>query len=212
MLERIGQSLDDGRWVTGAAERNKEPILAVLRRVLPPAGLVLEIGSGTGQHVACFAKGLPALTWQPSDPDAPARDSVRAWIAHEQLANVRDPVELDVTRSPWPLPRANAVISINMIHIAPWAATEGLISGARDLLPPGGVLFLYGPYRRGGQHTAPSNEAFDARLRADNAAWGVRDLEAVLALAAAAGFAPTEIVEMPANNLSVVLTRAASSL
>src|SRR5262245_31129463 len=102
MLGRIGQPLDDGRWTTGAADRNKEPILAVLRRVLPPAGLGLEIGSGTGQHVTHFARALPALTWQPSDPDAPSRDSVRAWITHEQLSNVRDPIALDVTRAPWP--------------------------------------------------------------------------------------------------------------
>jgi SAM-dependent methyltransferase len=207
MFGRSGERLGDGRWMTGAAERNREPILGVLRRVLPPTGVVLEIASGAGQHVAHFAKALPSLTWQPTDPDAAARDSIRAWIAHETLTNVRDPIPLDVTRPPWPVPQADAIVCINMIHIAPWAAAEALVAGARDLLPPAGVVFLYGPYRRGGQHTAASNEAFDARLRADNPAWGVRDLEAVLDLAATAGFAPAEIVEMPANNLSVVLTR-----
>jgi SAM-dependent methyltransferase len=208
MFGRSGERLGDGRWMTGAAERNREPILGVLRRVLPPTGVVLEIASGAGQHVAHFAKALPSLTWQPTDPDAAARDSIRAWIAHETLTNVRDPIPLDVTRPPWPVPQADAIVCINMIHIAPWTAAEGLMRGAGRVLPPGGLLYLYGPYRRGGQHTAPSNAAFDAGLRAQNPAWGVRDLEAVAALAAAQGLGEPLILEMPANNLSLVFRKA----
>lgn len=190
-----------------SAERNKEPILRVLRRVLPPSGLVLEIASGTGQHVAHFARALPGLEWQPSDPDPGSRASVLAWT--KELANVRAPLDLDVRR-PWPPERANAVVCINMIHIAPWAAAEGLVAGAGTVLESGGVLFLYGPYRRFGRHTAPSNEAFDASLRGQDPEWGVRDLEAVEKLAAAAGLGLEEVVAMPANNFGVVLRRRES--
>jgi len=207
MLKILGQKLDDGRWFTPSAERNKEPILAVLRRALPRTGLVLEIASGTGQHVTHFAKAFPDLTWQPSDPDAAFRESIRSWIAQADLTNVRDPIDLDVCGSPWPVTDADAVTCINMIHVAPWAATESLLAGARDVLTRGGVLFLYGPYRRFGRHTAPSNEAFDGQLRATDPAWGVRDLEAVVELAGAAGFELAEIVDMPANNLAIVLLR-----
>jgi SAM-dependent methyltransferase len=187
-----------------SAERNKEPILQVLRRVLPRAGLVLEVASGTGQHVAHFARALPLLQWQPSDPDPESRASVSAWT--EALANVRVPIDLDV-RGPWPVARADAVVCINMIHVAPWAAAEALVAGAGKVLGPGGVLFLYGPFRRYGRHTAPSNEAFDASLRVQDPGWGVRDLEAVERLGAAAGFELVEVLEMPANNLSVVLRK-----
>ncbi|HVL58649.1 MAG TPA: DUF938 domain-containing protein [Burkholderiaceae bacterium] len=190
-----------------AAERNKQPILQVLRDVLPPAGLVLEVGSGTGQHAVHFAAELPQLRWQPSDPDPAARDSIRQWIADAGAANVEPPLELDVRREPWPLARADAVVAINVIHIAPWEAAKSLIAGAARILPPGGVLFLYGPYRRGGAHTAPSNAAFDAQLRAQDPRWGVRDLEDVEALAAASDLSLDRIVEMPANNLSVVFVR-----
>lgn len=193
------------RLTAAAAERNKDAILEVLRRVLPPRGLVLEIGSGTGQHVAHFARALPALDWRPSDPDPDHLESIRAWV--EGLANVREPLDLDVCRKPWPIDRADAVLCSNMIHVAPWDATEALIAGAGEVLGAGGVLFLYGPFRRFGRHTASSNEAFDASLRASDAQWGVRDLEAVEKVAAAAGFELEEVVEMPANNLSVVLRR-----
>jgi len=188
-----------------ATERNRVPILEVLRRVLPAEGLALELASGTGQHAAFFAAALPTLTWQPSDPDPILRASIAAWT--EGLPNVRPPVELDATRRPWPIARADAVLCINMIHITPWAACLGLLDGAGTVLPAGGVLYLYGPYRRGGAHTAPSNAVFDADLRARNPAWGVRDLEAVEAAATAAGFTLAEIVEMPANNLSLVFRR-----
>ena len=207
MLKAVGQQLDDGRWFTASGERNKEPIAAVLARALPASGLVLEIASGTGQHVVHFAKAFPHLTWQPSDTDAAFRRSVAAWIAQEKLPNVRAPVDLDVAATPWPVARADAILCINMIHVAPWAATQALLDGAGTVLPTGGVLFLYGPYRRLGQHTAPSNEAFDAQLRIQDPEWGVRDLEAVVALAEGAGLRLSEVIEMPANNLGVVLRR-----
>jgi SAM-dependent methyltransferase len=183
MLKLDGQKLDDGRWFTGSAERNKEPILDLLKRVLPNAGLVLEIGSGTGQHVAHFAKALPELTWQPSDPDVEFRDSIRSWTKSESLDNVREPIDLEVCRLPWPVTRADAVLCVNMIHVAPWAATQALLSGAKCALDRGGLLVLYGPYLRFGRHTAASNEAFDARLRATNPSWGLRNLEQVVEIA-----------------------------
>jgi SAM-dependent methyltransferase len=208
MLKAVGQQLDDGRWLTDTVKRNQEPILAELRRVLPEAGVVLEIASGTGQHVIHFASALSRLTWQPSEADPAFRRSIEAWIAKEAPANIRTPLDLDVLRSPWPVAHADAVLCINMIHVSPWAATRALLDGAKSILPIGGVLFLYGPYRRRGRHTAASNEAFDAQLRASNPEWGLRDLEAVLELAGEAGFSPADIVDMPANNFSVVLRAA----
>ena len=190
-----------------AAERNKGPILEVLSRVLPASGTVLEIASGTGQHAVHFARALPALEWQPSDPDEAARRSISAWIAQEELPNLRVPLDLDVRAWPWPVDEACAIVCINMIHISPWLAAETLVRGAGQLLVEGGVLFLYGPYRRGGRHTAPSNEAFDEQLRAQDPAWGVRDLEAVESLATVEGFKLQEVVPMPANNLSVVFRK-----
>jgi SAM-dependent methyltransferase len=205
MPEGRGQKPDDARRFAPATERNKEPILAMLERHLPGTGVVLEIASGTGQHVAHFATSLPALTWQPSDADEAARASIQAWS--DNLANVRAPIALDVRNQPWPVSDIEAVLCINMIHIAPWEATEALLRGAKDVLRSGGLLLLYGPYRRFGRHTADSNEAFDASLRARNPAWGVRDLEAVVELAGKIGFSLTAIVDMPANNLGVVLRR-----
>ena len=190
-----------------APERNKEPILAVLRRVLPANGLVLEIASGTGQHVVHFAQALPGLTWQPSDADLEMHASIEAWTVEAGLANVRAPVALDVRAPVWPLERADAVLCINMVHISPWEATLGLMKGAGRLLGVGGILFLYGPYRRFGAHTAPSNEVFDAQLRRSNSQWGVRDLEAVVDAARQNGFVLSEVIEMPANNFSVVLRK-----
>ena len=198
---------EDDRRIAPAAERNKGPILEVLRRVLPPQGLVLEIASGTGQHAAHCAAHLPGLVWQPSDLDTGAHASITAWAAHGGLSNVRPRLTIDVTQEPWPLERANAIVCINMIHISPWDASIGLMRGAERLLPPGGVLYLYGPYKRGGAHTAPSNAAFDESLRQQNPAWGVRNLEDVAALASRHGFDLEEVVEMPANNLSVILRR-----
>ncbi len=194
-----------------SAERNKDPILAVLRRVLPESGLVLEIASGTGQHVVHFARALPDLEWQPSEPDAEMRRSIADWTRAEALANVRTPLDLDVMSPVWPIARADAVLCLNMIHIAPWAATLRLIAGASRLLPDGAVLLLYGPFRCGGTHTAPSNAAFDAELRRHDPTWGVRDLEAVAAVAAERGLALGQVVEMPANNLSLMLRVTAKS-
>ncbi len=188
-----------------AAERNREPILAELRPRLPVSGTVLEIASGTGQHIAHFASALPHLDWQPSDRDADLFDSVQAWAS--DAGNVRSPIELDVTKRPWPVDAAAAVYCANMIHIAPWAAAEGLVSGAASILAPGASLFLYGPFKLDGRHTAPSNEAFDESLRSRDPSWGIRDLAAVAEQAEAAGFAAPLVVDMPANNLFVTFQR-----
>jgi hypothetical protein len=200
--------MTDHRQHAPAAARNRDPILTVLREVLPRTGTVLEIASGSGEHILHFAQGLPDLTFQPSDPSPEARQSIAAWAAESGLANLRPPLALDAASPPWPIAAADAVLCINMIHISPWAATEGLMHGAAALLPPGAPLYLYGPYRRAGVPTAPSNEEFDRSLRERNPAWGLRELEAVTALAAAAGFAGPAVTEMPANNLSVVFRRA----
>ncbi len=199
------QPVPHGGLHAAATERNREPILEVLRGVLPPAGLVLEIASGTGQHVAHFARALPALRWQPSDPSPAHLESIRAWS--RDADNVAPPVFLDVEREPWPVASADAVLCINMIHIAAWSATEALFRGVARILPPSGVLYSYGPYTRGGQHTAPSNQAFDERLRAEDPRWGVRDVDELQRLAASTGFEPAEIVAMPADNLSLVFRR-----
>lgn len=197
----------DPRRFAPAAARNRDPILDALRRHLPAAGLVLEVASGSGEHAIHFAVALPGLAFQPSDPEEAARASIDAWAASSGLPNIRPALAIDAAAAGWPVAAADAVVCINMIHIAPWAAAEGLVRGAAAILPPGGPLVLYGPYRRGGAHTAPSNAAFDEDLRGRNPAWGVRDLEAVAALAAAQGFGPPEVTEMPANNLAVVFRR-----
>jgi hypothetical protein len=189
--------------------RNREPILAVLRRVLPASGLVLEIASGSGEHAVYFANELPALTWQPSDPDPEALASIAAHRADADLPNLLAPVLLDVTARLWTVEHTDIVICCNMIHIAPWAACEGLICGAARTLPAGGLLYLYGPYKVGGEHTAPTNAAFDADLRARDPAWGIRDLEDVTTLAERHGFALAESVPMPANNFSLIFRRNA---
>ena len=201
---------DNARRVAPAATRNRDAILAVLVRVLPKSGIVLEIASGTGQHAVHFAQALPGLIWQPSDADEASRASFDAWRKHVAIANLKAPVALDVRVSPWPVPDVlDAMVCINMIHIAPWDAAVALFDGAKQHLSPDGVLYLYGPYKREGEHTAPSNEAFDAQLRATDPAWGVRNLEDVVALAHRNGFALDEIVPMPANNLSLVFRRSA---
>jgi hypothetical protein len=167
--------------------------------------LVLEIASGTGEHVVFFAaNSAPDLNYQPSDPGADARVSIDAWVRELQLANVRPAITLDAASAIWPIDKADAVLCINMIHIAPWEATLGLMAGAARVLPPDGMLYLYGPFCRGGQHTAPSNAAFDRDLRGRNPAWGVRNLETVADVAKACGFGPPMVLEMPANNLSVI--------
>jgi hypothetical protein len=192
-----------------ATARNRGPILEVLRAVLPQGGTVLEIASGSGEHAVYFARALPELVWQPSDPDPAARASIAAWSAEAGLANLRAPLALDVRRDGLAMPDLVAVVAINMVHIAPWSATEGLLAGTAAALPAGGVLYLYGPYLRAGHPTTASNAAFDAELRAQDQSWGIRSLDAVTAAATDAGLHLDRVVEMPANNLSVVYRRSA---
>lgn len=198
----------DPRRFAPAVARNRDPLLAAIRPLLPEAGLVLEIASGSGEHAVHFAAAIPGLTFQPSDPQPEAQASIDAWVAASGLANIRPALAIDAAAPGWPTATADAVVCINMIHIAPWSATEGLLRGAAAILPPGAPLILYGPFRRGGVHTASSNAAFDDDLRARDPAWGVRDLETVAALAASCGFVPPTVIEMPANNLTVMFGRA----
>jgi hypothetical protein len=187
-----------------AAGRNRDPIAGVLTEELPATGVVLEIASGTGEHAVHFARTFPHLHWQPSDPDPGARESIAAWREEAGLPNLREPIELDASASAWPLDRANAVLCINMVHISPVAATEGVLVGAARLLAPGEPLILYGPYREPGVETAPSNLAFDADLRSRNPGWGLRSVEWLDERAAGAGLRRTRRVAMPANNLTLV--------
>jgi SAM-dependent methyltransferase len=187
-----------------ATERNREPIAAVLREVLPASGTVLEVASGTGEHAVRFAARFPGLRWQPSDPDAGALASIRAWRKESGLANLLDPVRLDAAAEPWPVAAADAILCVNMVHISPWAATVGLMRGAGRLLAKGSPLVLYGPYRRSGVPTAPSNEAFDLSLRERDPRWGLRELDAVEAEAGRNGLGLERVFEMPANNVALL--------
>lgn len=197
----------DQRLQYPATQRNRDVILDVLRGVLPSSGLVLEIASGSGEHVVHFANALPALTFQPSDPDETALRSIAAWARNSGTANIRPPVLLDASADTWPVESANAILCINMIHISPWRATQGLLRGASRILKNGAPLYLYGPYRQTGIVTAPSNEVFDASLKSRNAEWGLRQLDDVAALAREYGFSQPFVTQMPANNLSVVFRR-----
>ncbi len=200
----------DVRQRSPSTARNREPILAVLQRVLPASARVLEIASGSGEHAVFVAAAMPDLIWQPSDPDETARASITAWIDSERLSNVLAPHMIDVSRAAWGVEADapfDAIVAINMIHISPWEATLGLVSGASRLLRAGGVLYTYGPYTRDGRHTAPSNEAFDASLRERDSSWGVRDVADVERQALLQGLTLREIVEMPTNNLSLVFAR-----
>ncbi|MSO91821.1 MAG: DUF938 domain-containing protein [Rhodospirillales bacterium] len=199
----------DRRLRSAATQRNRDPILRVLRTLLPPRGLVLEVASGTGEHVAHFAPAFPDLVWQPTDRDPPARESIAAWTAEGQ-ENVRPPLDLDVASTDWPVAAADAILAINLIHISPWTATRGLMRSAGRILPDGGVLYLYGAYRIDGRHTAPSNEEFDRWLKNQSPAWGVRDLEDVVGEARTHGLGLIETVAMPANNFSVVFRKGAA--
>lgn len=200
-------SPSDPRRSAPSALRNRDPILAILRRALPTDGLALEIASGTGEHILHFARALPRLDWQPSDPSPEARASIAAWRETDGTPNLRAPIAIDATTPLWPIATAAALIAINMVHISPWDATVGLFAGAERLLPQGGLLYLYGPYRRQGHPFAPSNAAFDADLRTRNPEWGIRDLDDMVALAVRHGLRLDEIVEMPANNLSLLFRR-----
>jgi SAM-dependent methyltransferase len=203
--------LSNERPVSPSAERNKGPILEVLERVLPKTGRVLEIASGTGQHAAHFARALRDIRWQPSDPDPEARRSIAAWLVQEKLPNLDAPLELDVRNLPWPVTKLDAVVCINMIHIAPWTAATSLFAGAKLALREEGVLYLYGPYRMHGAHTAATNEAFDRSLRAQNPQWGVRELDDVVRVADTEGFDLVDTVPMPANNFSMVFRKRDSA-
>ncbi len=202
-----GKIMQDRRLFSEAAARNRDPILDVLKSILPPKGRVLEIASGSGEHIVHFASALRALTFQPTDPSAEAHDSIAAWVETAGVSNVLPPLQLDATKVPWPVEKADAIICINMIHISPWRATERLIDGARSILPEGAPLYLYGPFKRDGRDTSSSNAQFDESLRARNPEWGVRNLEAVIARAERAGFAKPDVFEMPANNLSLAFYR-----
>ena len=197
----------DHRQYAPATVRNRDFILDVLRDVLPTTGIILEIASGSGEHVVHFARNFPSLAFQPSDPEPDALRSIAAWVKAAQVTNVRAPIVLDASQSPWPIASAEGIICINMVHISPWDATLGLIRGAAAILPPGSPFYLYGPYKREGFATTPSNQAFDRSLRDRNPTWGLRDLEAVTAVAQSVGFSVPTITEMPANNLSVVFHR-----
>jgi len=202
-----GGSDSDRRRHAPAALRNRQPILDVLRKVLPASGWVLEIGSGSGEHVTCFAAALPGLTWQPSDVDGDNLASVAAHAAAAPLANLRPGLRLDAASPPWPGVEPQtfaAVLSINVIHIAPWDVCQGLMAGAARALRPSGLLVLYGPFMRDGRHTAPSNAAFDRTLKAHDPRFGVRDLADVEREAGRHGFRLKEVVAMPANNLTVL--------
>ena len=193
--------------IAPATERNREPILQVLREVLPERGLVLEVASGTGEHVVHFARAFPRLLFVPTDPDPEARASIEAWRREAALDNVMPAEHLDARMRPWPAWHAHAVLCINMVHISPWPATAGLMRGAAQVLEPGGPLVLYGPYRRSDVPTAPSNEAFDASLRSQNPEWGLREVDDVAAEAEANGLSLEWTVEMPANNLTLVFRK-----
>lgn len=200
--------MTDHRRSAPHVSRNAGPIADVLRDILPERGLILEVASGSGEHALHFAREFPKLLWQPSDPEPAALRSIEAWRAEAGLFNLLPAVSLDARAADWPVAQADAVLAINMVHISPWAATLGLLRGAERLLAPGAPLYLYGAYRQEGVETAPSNEAFDESLRERNPEWGLREVEAVLAEGEERGFALDRIIEMPANNLSVILRKS----
>lgn len=207
----------DRRQFAAATQRNREPILQVLQRVLPPEGTVLELASGTGEHGAFFAPQLAPRFWLPSDPNPLALESIEAWRQDVGCDRLLPSLQLDAREPQWTVERTpppelqdqpiRALVCINMIHIAPWEACLGLLAGAERLLPSGGVLYLYGPYKEKGRHTSPSNQGFDLMLRDRDSSWGVRDVEAVMAAAEGHGLRFQEMLEMPANNRSLVFGR-----
>lgn len=216
--KRLDQHLDqkleqesDQHQYAPATERNRQPILAVLQQVLPPSGTVLEISSGTGEHITFFAPRVPHLQWIPSEPQHLSRASIEAWAKALPAENIQlPPLNLDVSQHPWPISDStliNAIVNINMIHIAAWEMCVHLMTGAKQILTSGGVLYLYGPFRQKGQQIAPSNEAFDCLLRDRNPDWGIRDLEAVEAIAQQHSLQLDQVIPMPANNLSLIFRR-----
>ena len=209
-LEQRDQDPDQ-RMFSPSAARNAEPILTVLKELLPALGTVLEIGCGTGEHAVCFAAAMPTLNWLPTDPDPASRASTASWIGFMGLSNVLAPIDVDASSPVWgveSLAPFEAMLSINMIHIAPWAATVGLFSGAGRLLGDGGLLCLYGPFIHNGAYNAPSNAAFDQSLKARNPDWGLRDIADLECTALKSGLRLGETVAMPANNTLLVFHRA----
>jgi SAM-dependent methyltransferase len=205
-VERFYENADAGnRRSAPAALRNREPIAQVLGEWLPKSGLVLEIASGTGEHAAYFAERFPALEWQPSDVHPDALASIAAWRAATDLPNLREALVIDASAPEWPIDRADAVLSINMVHISPWESALGLLAGAARVLPPGGPLILYGPWLQRDIPAAPSNLAFDADLRRRDPDWGLRLVEEFAAAADERGFELAETRDMPANNLMLLL-------
>jgi len=201
------RKMNDPRQYAPATLRNRDFIVGVLRDVLPTKGVILEIASGSGEHVVHFARNFPSLVFQPSDREPDALQSIAAWVKASRVTNARAPMVLEVSQSPWPIASADGIICINMVHISPWESALGLVRGAAAILPPTAPLYLYGPYKREGFATASSNQAFDRSLRDRDPTWGLRDLEAVAAAAQSVGFSIPTIIEMPANNLSVVFRR-----
>lgn len=199
--------IGDPRRVAPHVARNTVPIIDVLRAILPDEGLVLEVASGSGEHVLAFARAFPHLLWQPTDADPVSLHSVDARRTAEEAPNLLAPVHLDAAGPAWPVEDAQAILCINMVHISPWAATQGLLAGAARLLDSGQPLYLYGAYRQQGVETAPSNHAFDRSLKERNPEWGLRNLEDVVAEAGRHGLVLDSVVPMPANNLSVVFRR-----
>jgi len=189
------------------ADRNQEPVCRALRQLLPPTGLVLELAGGSGQHAAYIARRLPGLVWQPTDIDPAALASIAAWVDEVRLPNLRAPLALDVLADDWPVPRADAVVNMNMLHIAPWATCPALFRGAARVLPPGGLVYLYGPFFLADRPAARGNLEFDRQLRSQDPAWGVRRLADVDVAAQEAGFRRTALLDMPANNFSVLFAR-----
>jgi cyclopropane fatty-acyl-phospholipid synthase-like methyltransferase len=209
-LEQLAVSADERRF-SAAAARNSAPILKVLKRILPANGVVLEIGCGTGEHAVHFAAAMPSVTWLPSDPDSGSRASTARWIKFAGLSNVLPPLDIDVCAKSWGVEERapfDAIVSLNMVHIAPWEASLGLFAGASRLLRVGGLLFLYGAFMRDGVHSAPSNAEFDASLKARNLSWGVRDIVDLERVGESSGLSLRETVEMPANNMSLVFWKS----
>jgi hypothetical protein len=196
----------DNRLYAAAVRRNREPIFDVLKQFLPATGLVLEVASGTGEHGAYFSSRLPTLTWQPSDPNTDMHQSILAW-SQAEASTMNPPLELNAQSASWPIDQAAAIVCINMIHISPWASCLGLMAGAGRILPNGGTLFLYGPFKIKNRHTAESNAAFDQSLQSQNPEWGVRNLKDVVKVAAAEGLQFHQTVNMPANNVSVIFIK-----
>lgn len=207
----VFESAGEAKRYAPATERNRNAIAGILSDILPATGLMLEIASGTGEHVIHFAGQFHNLVWQPSDPDPSALASIAAWIADSTAVNILPPLQIDAS-STWPVDQADAIICINMVHISPWAATLGLLGNAAGILPVGGLLYLYGPYRRYDVPTAPSNEEFDQSLKDRNAEWGLRYVEDVAREASNVGLHLDSVIQMPANNLSLIFRSSGTEI